>query len=190
MISNLVLRSCSAVLLLLFVSSAPAALAQRQTQLIEEVRVTGYRRLQREEIFKHIATKPGDAFAKEKVDRDFNGLLNLGLFNKETSRVLAEPGTRGGLVLTFEVYELPLIDHVEFQGWPPSISQVELLELLSTKAHIAKDAVCDPVNGKKGRRLVAEYLATQGLPNAQVNVMYEQLEMNKVIVTFEIRARF
>lgn len=186
MISRLVLRSICALIIL---GSAHSVMPQRR-QLVEEVIVVGYRRLTKEEILKHIATRPGDVFVWDAVNRDFGELLALGLFDKKTSRVLSEDGARGGLVLTFELFELPLIQQVEFSGLPANVPLTELLETLKTKTRVAKDEVFDPVRGKMAKRFIAEYLESHGLPNAQVDVMYERLEIDKVIVKFQISARF
>jgi outer membrane protein insertion porin family len=186
MISHLVLRSICAFILL---GSAPAVMPQHR-QLVEEVKVVGNRRLTKEEILKHIATRPGDVFVEDRVNREFFELLALGLFDKVTSRLLSENGARGGLVLTFELVELPLIEQVEFTGLPANLPLSELRETLKTKAKVAKDEVFDKVRGIRAKRLVAEYLESHGLRNAQVDVVFERLETDKVIVKFEISARY
>jgi len=185
MISRLMLRSICALILL---GSAHAVMPQHR-QLVEEVKVVGYRRLTKDEILKHIATRVGDVFVQERVNRDFFELLALGLFDKKTSRVLSENGARGGLVLTFELVELPLIQQVEFAGLPANLPLAELRETL-IKAKVAKDEVFDPARCMRARRLVAEYLESHGLRNAQVDVVYERFETDKVIVKFEISARY
>ena len=186
MISHFVLRAICALIIL---GSAHAVMAQHR-QLVEEIKVVGYRRLTKAEILKHIATRVGDVFVQDKVNRDFFDLLGLGLFDKETSRLLSENGARGGLVLTFELVELPLIQQVEFSGLPANLQLAELRETLKTKAKVAKDEVFDSARCIRAKRLVAEYLESHGLRNAQVDVVYERLEPDKVIVKFEISARY
>jgi outer membrane protein assembly factor BamA len=185
-VSYLVLRSICAIVLL---GSAHAVMPQHR-QLVEEITVVGNRRLSKEEILKHIATRVGDVFVQEKVNRDFGELLALGLFYKEKSRVLSENGARGGLVLTFELFELPLIQQVEFSGLPANLPLAELREALKTKTKVDKDEVFDRARCIMAKRLVAEYLESHGLRNAQVDVVFERLETDKVIVKFEISARY
>jgi outer membrane protein assembly factor BamA len=100
MISRLVLRSICA---LIFLGSAHAVVPQRR-QLVEEVIVVGYRRLAKEEILKHIATRPGDVFVQDAVNRDLLELLALGLFDKEIAGAVRR--CAWWLVLTFELFEL------------------------------------------------------------------------------------
>ena len=52
---------------------------------------------------------PGIRYNVEQVQRDYQTLLSLTFFDKINTRVLTENGPRGGMVVIFEVIELPII---------------------------------------------------------------------------------
>src|SRR6267378_1572735 len=90
--------------------------AQRSSRLVEGVAVIGYRRLSKEDILKHVKTKPGEVYSWKQVQRDLQSVLALGVFDKRETRVLQETGQRGGVVIIFEVVELPRILEISFKG--------------------------------------------------------------------------
>src|SRR5258708_22846090 len=83
--------------------------AQRASRLVEEVAVIGNRRLARDQILKHVKTKPGEAYSWKQVPRDLQSVLALGAFDTRETRVLQETGHRRGVVILFDVLALPQI---------------------------------------------------------------------------------
>ncbi len=82
-------------------------LDEETARLVESVDIIGHRRLTTKEIFSWIKTRPGDSYSEEQLKRDFDALLATGYFDKTETRVMTEPGMRGGVRVTFEVMELP-----------------------------------------------------------------------------------
>jgi len=76
-------------------------------RLVESVVVIGNRKLTTNQILSWIRTKPGEEFSFEQVNQDLLSILAKGYFDKIQTRVTAEDGVRGGVVVTFEVVELP-----------------------------------------------------------------------------------
>lgn len=76
-------------------------------RLVESVVVIGNRRLTANQILSWIRTKPGEEFSFEQLNQDLLSILSKGYFDKIQTRVTAEDGVRGGVVVTFEVVELP-----------------------------------------------------------------------------------
>jgi|SRR5882672_7489248 len=172
-------------------SAGTAAQPQTKSRLVEEIVVVGYRRLEREEILSHISTRAGDPFNEESIQRDFQQLLALGLFNKLHSRVTVEDGLRGGMVVIFEVYELPLIESVKFYGLPDGVSESEIISALAAaKVNIGKGAVIDQPLLQKAKRLIARELAAHGWPNSGVETSFEYLASQSVTLTIAISLRF
>ena len=93
-----------------------SAEAPQSKRLVETVEVVGNRRLTKKEILSNVETRPGETFSDEQGQRDLQKLLALGVFDKTQTRVLSEQGVRGGVVVIYEVVELPLILEVRFQG--------------------------------------------------------------------------
>ena len=101
--------------------AAPPAPAQRQRRrpaprLVESVNVAGNRRLTDAEILGHLETRPGEPYDEARVMRDLRALGDLGVFDRRITRVLTGAGLRGGVEVTFEVFELPVIKSVKFEG--------------------------------------------------------------------------
>jgi outer membrane protein assembly factor BamA len=84
-----------------------AAFTVAQNRLVEEVELRGYQSVSREELLQKIKTKPGELYVAEQVKQDLSALLATGLFDKLRSKVVINTGPRGGVVVTFDLKELP-----------------------------------------------------------------------------------
>src|SRR5215471_1573900 len=82
---------------------APALAQQPQQRLVEDVDITGNRRLRKEDILYYIQTRPGDPYSPDQVARDLQTILSLGFFDKVGTRVTTEDAPRGGIKVLFEV---------------------------------------------------------------------------------------
>jgi outer membrane protein assembly factor BamA len=143
-----------------------SAEAQRSKRLVEAVEVVGNRRLTAKEILSHVETRPGEPFSNKRSQRDLQKLLALGVFNNMQTRVLIDQGVRGGVVVVFEVVEMPLLLEVKIQGLR-GIEESEIFEALREKdIHLVKDAVYDVVKVRAARRVIQRLLGSRGWPNA------------------------
>jgi outer membrane protein assembly factor BamA len=164
-----------------------AVQAQRAGRLVEEVAVMGNRRLSKEDILKHVKTKPGEVFSWKQVQLDLQSVLASGVFDRVQTRVLQESGLHGGVVITFEVVELPLILDVSFEGLR-GIKKTELSEAFRREhVNVAKDAVYDPVEVGKAIRVIRNFLMTRGWSNPLVTVLQENVTATMVSLTFVIK---
>ena len=93
---------------------------------------------------------------------------------------------RGGVVITFEVTELPLIEQVNFDG----LRQVDQLSILNAfvKEHveIRKGAPLDPVRARSAIQVVKEVLASRGWVSAKVELRVQNVTATTVSLTFVI----
>jgi outer membrane protein assembly factor BamA len=161
--------------------------AQRASRLVEEVAVIGYRRLSKEDILKHVKTKPGEVYSWKQVQRDLQSVLASGLFDRVQTRVLQETGRRGGVVITFEVVELPRILEIRFEGLP-HLKETEIIdELRREHVNLEKDAVDDPVQVRQAIRVIRRFLMSRGWANPSVTVLREMLTSQSVSITFVIK---
>src|SRR5436309_1647297 len=89
---------------------------QPQQRLVEHVDINGNKRLRKDDILYYIQTRPGDVYNAAQVQRDLQTLLGINFFDKTSGRVLISDGARGGVDVTFEVKELPIIRDIQFEG--------------------------------------------------------------------------
>ncbi len=161
--------------------------AQTAPPLVEEVRVIGNRRLLKEDILLGVRTKVGEPYSEDQVKRDLQALFALGLLDKEQTRVLQEPGQRGGVVITFEVVELSRILEVKFRGLR-HVKDTEIIDALR-REHVSleKDSVDDPAQVRQAIRVIRNFLMRRGWANPVVTVLREQLTAQSVSLTFVIK---
>lgn len=155
-------------------------------QLVEEVDIQGNRRLRDEDLLYYIRTRQGDTLSQEQLERDLRELLSLSFFDKTETRVLTEQGIRGGVIVIFEVKELPIIRDLQFDG-AKALQESDILKAFrENRVGISKEAVYDPVKALNARRILREMLASKGYPNAKIEVREETVSQTSVAITFDI----
>ncbi len=192
-------RAFGLVLLCFFVSTAtvfakndekakdnPKTETAVRQQLVELVDIQGNRRLRDEDLLYYIKTREGNVYNEAEVQRDLQELLSLNFFDKVETRVLTEPGVRGGVNVIFEVKELPIIRDLQFKGLKAIVESDVLKAFREQRVGISKEAVYNPVNSQKGIRVIRELLATKGYPNAKVTVGDEEVSATSTAITFDI----
>ena len=157
-----------------------------QQQLVESVDIQGNRRLRDEDLLYYIKTRAGDVYDAAQLERDLKELLSLNFFDKTATRVLTEPGVRGGVNVIFEVRELPIIRDLQFEGLKAVPESDVLKAFREQRVGISKEAVYNPVNAAKGIRVIRELLASKGFPNAKVTVKDEEVSATSTAITFEV----
>lgn len=155
-------------------------------QLVESVDIQGNRRLRDEDLLYYIKTRQGDPYDPAQLERDLKELLSLNFFDKTATRVLTEPGVRGGVNVIFEVRELPIIRDLQFTG-SDSVTESDILKAFrEQRVGISKEATYDPVKARNASRILRELYASKGYPNAKVEIKEEEVSATSVAVTFEI----
>lgn len=178
---------CAALAALIFASAQTAFAQQQPPQLVESVVVVGNRRLTREEIFRHIKTRPGEPYGPEQVQRDLQTLAGLGVFDPRSLRVSTALGPRGGVEVSFVVWELPLVESVRIEGLRAG-DEWQLRDVLRRKGmEVRAGGVLD---GDKLTKAVAEMerlLRGRGWHNVVVETRTEQVSATSVRLTFVVR---
>jgi TonB family protein len=72
-------------------------------RVIESVEVGGYLEGQWDDLWERMETRGGQIYNKEQIERDWRMLLEAGNFDKEASTLRIEEGSRGGIVVVFEL---------------------------------------------------------------------------------------
>ncbi|MGB7068184.1 MAG: outer membrane protein assembly factor BamA [Pyrinomonadaceae bacterium] len=161
-------------------------LPANQQQVVETVDIQGNRRLRDEDLLYYIKTRAGDIYDPAALERDLKELLSLNFFDKTYTKVLTEPGARGGVNVIFEVRELPIIRDLQFDGLK-AVQESDVLKAFREKrAGISKEAVYDPVKARGASRILRELLAERGYPNAKIEVKEEEVSATSIALTFVI----
>ena len=87
--------------------------APSNTPLVTEVNITGYRAYTSTKIRSYVKTRANRNFDPEQVQSDVRRLMSTGLFHDVRPYIR---DVRGGVEVTFEVFERPTIQYVEFVG--------------------------------------------------------------------------
>lgn len=154
-------------------------------RLVESVDIIGNRRLTAKQVFFWIETRPGEPYSEEQLKRDFQAVLASGYFDKTQSAAKIEDGVRGGVAVTFEVVELPLIGEINFEGLKVERSRV--IEAFNKEnVKLQPEAVYDEASVKKAVRVIELFLASIGQGNSKVETRFERVTAMKVNITFVI----
>ncbi|HET9528398.1 MAG TPA: outer membrane protein assembly factor BamA [Pyrinomonadaceae bacterium] len=179
---------CLGLLAGIFVSFAipERVKAQTQQRVVEDVQIIGNRRLRRDDILYYIQTRPGDVYNVEQVQRDYQTLLSLTFFDKTATRVLTENGPRGGVIIVFEVRELPIIRDLTFEGLK-SVPESDVLKAFrERRVGVSKENAYDPVKVQNAKRVIRELLSAAGHPNATVDERTEEVSATSLALTFVV----
>src|SRR5438093_381406 len=150
------MMAVTVLLALVFTAVEPQALQTPDPNRIEEVRVTGNRRIPSDTIKYNLQTKPNDQFNPNVIRRDIKTLYALGHF--DDIRVEEDQGKTGKIII-FRVTEKKLIRSVKYEG-VKSITNSEILEKLrDKKASISQESPYDPTKIRKAETIIKMMLA-------------------------------
>lgn len=176
----------SGIILLLSNSALRPVSAQQNQRLVESVDITGNRRLRKDDILYYVQTRPGDPFNEQQIQRDLQAILALGFFDKTSTRVFTEEGTRGGVNVIFEVKELPIIRDLQFDGLK-SVAESDVLKAFREKrVGVSKESIYDPVKTRNAIRVLKELLAARGHPNAKIEERVDEVSLTSTALTFVV----
>jgi surface antigen-like variable number repeat protein len=158
--------------------------AEAKGRLVERLEIVGSRRFTPEQIMSWIKTKPGDPYDGDQVQKDFQTMLAKGYFDKLQTRVSTEDGPRGGIAVTFEVAELPLISDVKING----VSDGYRLRLWSalTLVGVGQGEPFDVTRVKLATFTIKQFLESKGWREVRVQEATEAVSAFEVMLTFVI----
>jgi TonB family protein len=164
--------------------------AEAAKRLVEAVTVIGNRRLKADEILSWVKTKPGDVFNAEQVQRDLLAIVEKGLFDSHSARVGFEAGIRGGIIVRFELQELPIINELSFEGLTeiPEANVIDALE--REKIFLKEGNAYDPVKVREAIRVIKRILSIYSFQNSEVDVRTEQSDSTSVRLIIVIKTDF
>lgn len=157
-------------------------------RVVEELDVIGNRRLTREQILQVIKTRAGDIYDADQVQKDLMAIVATGQFNSIGTRVLLEDAIRGGVRVIFEVFELPLITDIKFEGIDDAHRSAIIEELRTQKSAVEKGTPLDLVKLRKAARIIQSFLESRGSQGVRAEALIENLSATEVAVIFKVTA--
>jgi outer membrane protein assembly factor BamA len=153
-------------------------------RLVEELDIIGYRRMTLDQIMGWIKTRAGDPYNPEQVHKDLLAINASGYFDSRSTRVRLEHAVRGGVRITFEVVELPLIRRLWFRGVSAADEFAIMGELVKPSVNIRIGAPPDPERLKAATAAIKQYLQSNGWGRVNVETVIEDLSLTEVNITF------
>jgi outer membrane protein insertion porin family len=153
-------------------------------QTIEDIDVTGNRRIPKDTILARVYSRRGDVYDEAALQRDLRSIWNTGYF--DDVRIEREQTAKGWTIHIF-VREKPTIRTIEYKGLN-SVSQSDVLERYKkVKVPLTVDSPYDPTKVTKARVVLQQLLAEHGRQFATINVQVQQIPPSSVGVTFIVK---
>lgn len=143
---------------------------------IEEIRVTGNRRIETDAILAAIKTRAGDVFTAKGLSDDLKTVYAMGYF--EDIRIESEDGSKGKIVL-FQVQEKSTIKTISFKG-NGAIKDEKLMEALDIKT----GSVLNINDVRKNIQRIEVAYKEKKYHNVKVTYSTKELENNLVDLVF------
>lgn len=155
------------------------------SRLVEAVEVVGNRGVTKDQLFSWIKTRPGEPFSFHQVELDLGAVVATGYFDKLRTSVKTEEGPRGGVVIVFEVVEVPVIGETKFEGL--NVDPSLILDTLSKHGINLKSGATYSIDTvREAVRIIKQALESRGERNVKVNVHLENLTATRILLTFVI----
>jgi len=163
--------------------SAGTAFAQ-QSQVIDQIRVIGNRRIPKETVLARLFTHQGDTYDPISIERDFNSLWNTGYF--ENLRIERED-TEKGIILDVFVRERPTIREINYKGLNAvSVSDV-LDRFKKEKVGISVESQYDPSKILRATTVLKDILSEHGHQFAVIKLDIKDIPPASVQVNFNVK---
>jgi len=154
-------------------------------RLVEEVIVMGNRRTAPQQILAQLRTRVGDPYDPMRINLDLQSLLRKGDFDKTGTSVTVEDAIRGGVRVTFQVVELPIISEIRFLNVTVA-DQAMLVEGLRKHVDLRPGVILDSAKLLAASRIIEGFLRAKGLGEVKVETLFESPSATETIVTFKI----
>jgi len=153
-------------------------------QVIEAIDFKGARRVPPETLRTLIDSKKGDIYDEEALRRDFMHLWNSGRFDDITLET--EPGTNGGVIVTFVVAERRVVRSIKYEG-AKSVTVSEILDRFKErKVGLSVESQYDPNKVQRAAVVLKEFLAERGRQFAIVNPEVRQVPPASLEIVFNV----
>lgn len=145
---------------------------------VDQVTVSGNRRVELSAITAVISVKPGPDVTAEMIDKDIQAIFKLGHF----SDVKADLSPKDGLdVLTYQVVERPLVRKISFSGYK-KVKEDKLIPLVTFKT----PSIYHPQAVEKSIEAIRKYYIGEGYYGVQITPQVDISDQNEATVVFDI----
>jgi TonB family protein len=156
---------------------------------VEAIEIVGNRDISENEIVSWVKTALGEPLDVEQVKQDFKAIMGKGYFDKSISRVSIEVGRRGGVVVVFELYELPRISEVKFEGLN-EVSDFEVLDSFKREnPEIVRGGVYDLTIVGRSIEGLKRLLCVHGREDAAVEIRTTYVDARHVVLTYVVKGK-
>jgi len=153
-------------------------------QTIENIDVSGNRRIPKDTILARVFTRPGDIYDEASLQRDLRSVWSTGYF--DDVRIEREQTAKGWTIHIF-VREKPTIRTIEYRGLN-AVSQSDVLDRYKkVKVPLTVDSPYDATKVIKAKVVLQQLLAEHGRQFATITVQVQQIPPASVAVTFNIK---
>ncbi|MBF0368265.1 MAG: outer membrane protein assembly factor BamA [Magnetococcales bacterium] len=142
---------------------------------IDDIRVEGSRRIEPDTVKSHLLLDVGDRLDSTKIRKSIKALHDTGFFQD----VLME---RDGNVLVVRVKENPMVNEVTFEG-NDAYTEDDLLEVITLKS----GALFNQAKVDRDLATLRQGYRIKGLFLAQVEMVSEELDQNRINLTYRIQ---
>jgi outer membrane protein insertion porin family len=165
--------------MVLLLAVAVGAKAETATGPVDEVRVTGNKRVETEAIRSRLRSRAGTTVDPESVERDVRSIYAMGFFDDVQATIEDENGRR---ILVFRLVERPLIREVKLEG-NDEISEEDLEGALKVRPY----TILDLSKVQRGIEAAKKLYDQKGYPDATLTFTTgEPNEKGEIALTFKI----
>jgi outer membrane protein insertion porin family len=155
-----------------------------KTAVVGRVLIRGNLRLSEREIKSSIGTRRGRLFDPAQIDKDVRTLYAAAHF--EDVKALAEDGTDGGKIVTFELREWPLIATASYEGLDSEMESMLKAELKRRGIDFSAGSEYNPAKANESARAIKNFLEVHGYSVAKVTPEIQQVGFQEIAVSFTV----
>jgi outer membrane protein insertion porin family len=156
----------------------PTVEESHRNSKILKLKVEGNKNVRDRVILAEVKTKKGDTYNAETLRKDVQAVYALGNFDDVTLDVADVPG---GINITFNVVEKPMVKRIDFKG-NKKLSSSKLRDKITLKENDALDKL--KLNGDVEK--IINYYKDEGFAAAQVEPFTTSDPTNHVTITFYV----
>ncbi|MDE3197854.1 MAG: outer membrane protein assembly factor BamA [Acidobacteriota bacterium] len=162
----------------------PSAGPPVAANVIESIQFRGSRRVPQDTLRAMIFSKAGDVYSDDAIKRDFQLLWNSNRFDDITATT--ERGERGGIVVTFNVVERPVIRDIKYEGMKSASVSDVLDRFKERKVGLVVESQYDPNVINHAAVVIKELLSERGHVFATVSPELRRIPPASLEVVFNV----
>jgi hypothetical protein len=161
--------------------------AEAAGRMVEVIYIVGNRDVSDKEIISWVKTALGEPFNVEQAQQDLKEIMGKGYFDRSRSLVRVEERKNGGIVVIFELVELPRISEVKFEGLD-GVSDYEVLDSFkAANLEIMRGGVYDPVIVSRSVQVLKRLLFARSIEDMAVEVKTTNVDPGRVMLTYVVK---